>query len=459
MQSTSANPQREIPDRYDAIGPVPIADADVEARERTISRMRVLWEQRRFLLRAALCGLLASAALALLIPRRYDSSARLMPPDNQSSSGMALLAAFSGRGANMPGVSDLLGVKTTGSLFVGVLGSRTIQTRLVEQFDLHRVYRVRRSEDACRELGDATHITEDRKSGIITLAVDDRSPDRAAAIANAYIEALNRMVAELNTSAAHRERIFLEARLKTVQQELEASERDFSQFARQNTAINIPEQGKAMLGAVATLQGQLIAAQSELEGLRQLYTDNNSRVRAVRARVSELQHQLERLDGKRETEIPDAQANVSYPSIRKLPLLGVTYADLYRKTKVQEAVFETLIQQYELAKVAEARETPSVKVLDVASVPERSSYPPRMVITCLGVFFSIAVAMIWVLGSARWKNLEAHDPAKVLANEVVETVRATFGGASLNSNGGRSWAKWASLRRKNRQSGVQAQVE
>jgi uncharacterized protein involved in exopolysaccharide biosynthesis len=425
MQSTSTNLQREIPDRCDPVGPVPIADTDKTARERTVSRLRLLWEQRRFLLRAALCGLLAATALAWLVPKRYESTARLMPPDGQSGSGMAVLAAISGRAGTMPGVNDLLGVKTTGSLFVGVLGSRTIQTRLVDQFELRRVYRVRRSEDACRELADTTHISEDRKSGIITLAVSDRSPDRAAALANAYIEALNRMVADLNTSSAHRERIFLEARLQAVQQDLEIAEKDFSQFASKNTAINIPEQGKAMVGAVATLQGQLIAAESELEGLRQIYTDNNLRVRAVRARVAELQRQLERMGGKREGDASDTEANAIYPSVRKLPLLGVTYADLYRKTKVQEAVFETLTQQYELAKVAEARETPSVKILDAASVPEKPSYPPRLLIICLGALLSGVVAVVWVLGSVRWKSLDAQDPAKVLAKEVLKTVRAS----------------------------------
>lgn len=274
--------------------------------------------------------------------------------------------------------------------------------------------------------------------------MSDRSPDRAAALANAYIEALNRMVADLNTSSAHRERIFLEARLQAVQQDLEIAEKDFSQFASKNTAINIPEQGKAMVGAVATLQGQLIAAQSELEGLRQIYTDNNLRVRAVRGRVAELQRQLERLGGKREGDASDTEANAIYPSIRNLPLLGVTYADLYRKTKVQEAVFETLTQQYELAKVAEARETPSVKILDAASVPEKASYPPRLLIICLGALLSGVVAVVWVLGSVRWKNLDAQDPAKVLANEVFATVRASVARTSQNPNG----AKWASVRRK-----------
>src|SRR5205085_1294095 len=138
--------------------------------------------------------------------------------------------------------------------------------------------------------------------------------------------------------------IFLEERLRTVSQDLEAAEKEFSQFASKNTAIDIKEQGKAMVEAAATLQGELIAAQSQLEGLRQIYSDNNVRVRSIKARITELQLQLEKLGGVDESASPvkTQPGESSYPSIRKLPLLGVPYADLYRRTKVQEAIYETL---------------------------------------------------------------------------------------------------------------------
>ena len=205
-------------------------------------------------------------------------------------------------------------------------------------------------------------------------------------MAQAYVEELNRTLAEVSTSSARRERIFLEGRLQAVSQDLEAAEKEFSQFASKNTAIDIKEQGKAMVDAAATLQGQLIAARSELEGLRQLYADSNVRVRSAQARVAELEDQLKKVGGKDEsTSLEKAtQGDSLYPSIRKLPLLGVTYADLYRKTKVQEAVFETLTQEYELAKVQEAKEIPTVKVLDPPNVPEKKSFPPRTLITLLG---------------------------------------------------------------------------
>jgi uncharacterized protein involved in exopolysaccharide biosynthesis len=113
-----------------------------------------------------------------------------------------------------------------------------------------------------------------------------------------------------------------------------------------------------------------------------------------------------------------------YPSIRRLPLLGVTYADLYRETKVQEAVFETLTQEYELAKVQEAKEIPTVKVLDSANIPDRKSYPPRLLIVLLGTALAFCIGIIRIFSTSIWNEMDPSDPGKVFAREVMQTVRS-----------------------------------
>jgi len=408
--------------------------------------LRLLWEHRGFLFRVGVYALLASTLMAFLIPARYESTARLMPPDNQSASGLATaVAAMSGGTGALGGIaSDFLGLKSTSDIFVGILSSRTVQDKLIQQFDLKKLYRDSRMEDARKDLAEHTGISVDRKSQIISLTVTDHDPKRAAAIAQAYVEELNRLVAELSTSSARRERIFLEERLKAVSQDLEAAEKEFSLFSSRNTAIDIKEQGKAMVEAAATLQGQLIAAESELEGLRQIYSDNNVRVRSVRARIAELKHQLEKIGGKGEGS--DEQQTSLYPSIRKLPLLGVTYADLYRRTRVQEAVFETLTKEYELAKVQEAKEIPTVKVLDSPNIPEKKSFPPRLLITLLGTMLAFAGATSWVFGKTAWDQTDSNDPRKAFAQEVLTTMKARLpkfarNGSGNHSTGGES-AEW-----------------
>jgi capsule polysaccharide export protein KpsE/RkpR len=396
------------------------------------------------LFRIALYAAVASTFVAFVIPARYESTARLMPPDNQSSSGLAMAAAAMSGGAGglasssgLGGIaSDLLGLKSTSDQFVGILKSRTVQDKLINEFNLKKLYWDRRMEDARKDLESHTDISVDRKSQIISIVVTDKNPQRAAAMGQAYVEELNRLVAELSTSSARRERIFLEERLKGVNQDLEAAEKDFSQFASKNTAIDVKEQGKAMVEAAAMLQGQLIAAQSQYEGLRDIYTDNNPRVRTVKARIDELQRQLEKLGGKGEsaTTISGQPGDSMYPSIRKLPLLGVTYADLYRRTKIQEAVLETLTKEYEMAKVQEVKEIPTVKVLDMAGVPDKKSFPPRPLIIVLGTFLATCFGILFVLGSASWNAVDSQDPGKQFAGEVWVDLKSYAPWATTNGS-------------------------
>jgi capsule polysaccharide export protein KpsE/RkpR len=418
-------PVRDLPDND-----FPVAEETRDKDQRAVTWLRLLWTQRQMLFRVTLYAMLGSTALVLLIPSRYESTARLMPPDNQSSSGLAMAAAAMSGVAGAGGLGgiagDLLGLKSTSDVFVGILGSRTAQDKLIEQFNLKKLYGARNMEDARKALAANTSLSVDRKSQITSVTVTDRSPQRAAAMAQAYVEELNRLVAELSTSSARRERIFLEGRLQGVSTDLEAAEKEFSQFASKNAAIDVKEQGKAMVEAAAMLQGQLIAAQSQYEGLRNIYTDDNSRVRSTKARIDELQRQLEKLGGKDEssTNASSQPGDSMYPSIRKLPLLGVTYADLYRRTKIQEAVLETLTKQYELAKVQEAKEIPTVKVLDTANTPDKKSYPPRTLFIFLGTTFAFMTAACWVFGKTTWDATDPTDERKVFAQEVFTTVVA-----------------------------------
>jgi hypothetical protein len=121
-----------------------------------------------------------------------------------------------------------------------------------------------------------------------------------------------------------------------------------------------------------------------------------------------------------------------YPSIRNLPLLGVKYGDHYRHAKIQATVYELLTEQCELAKVQEAKETPSVKVLDPARIPERKSYPPRLVIMFLGTFIAVALSTVWALGSAQWEEVDPRDPRKILAQEVAGALKARLTWTSRN---------------------------
>jgi uncharacterized protein involved in exopolysaccharide biosynthesis len=417
------------------------------ARERILPRLRLLFGMRRFLLRCAVVGFFVATLIAFLIPSEYESTARLMPPDSQPGGGLALMAMLGSSGQNGGSgsglgalASDLMGAKTTGAVFIAVMRSRTAEDRIIQRFDLKKVYSTRLADSARLRLEKNTVISEDRKSGVITVSAIDRDAKRAAAITGAYIEELDTLIAQLNTSAAHRERVFLEERLDKIKIDLESAEKDFSQFASKNATIDISAQGRAMLEGAASLQGQLIGAESQLEGLRQVYSDNNIRVRTTQARIAELRNQLKKMGGTSGGSAPSDQSasDETYPTLRQLPILGVPYADKFRQLKVEEAVYETLTKQFELAKVEEAKEIPSVKVLDQPEVPERKFFPPRTLIILAGTACSVLLGAAWVFGAARWRQIDPHDPGMRFAQEVFGTVRAGMPWATANGTNGTS---------------------
>ncbi len=407
----------------------------------------LLWRDRKKLLRITAIGGALTLLITLLIPNSYESTTRLMAPDMHGGSEFAMVAGLLAKATGGSGglASNLLGggAGNAGGMLVGVLHSRTIADNLVKQFDLKKVYWVGKDKDARAKLADRTEISEDRKSGIISITVGDRSPQRSAALATAYVDQLNTVLTQVNTSAAHRERVFLEDRIKVVRQELDTAAHQLSDFSVKNTAIDPKEQGRAMMQTAVSLQGELIASQTELRGLQQIYTDNNVRVRSLKARIAELRAQVEKLRGENPDQVSETNGDTNdelYPSFRKLPPLGVSYTDLYREVKLREIVFETLTQQYEMAKVAEAKEIPSVKVLDPADVPEKKSWPPRVILTLIGAMLAFAVGSVFIVGRGVWTQVDSADPRRRFVEEIWNDTQPTY--SELHERAQRMGAKF-----------------
>jgi uncharacterized protein involved in exopolysaccharide biosynthesis len=407
--------------------------AGVPSREASwVVNATLLWENRRWLVRMTVAVFVISLCIAFAIPKRYEASASIMPPD-QGGGGAALLAALGGRGgADLGGLASLagsfLGSHNTSSLFVDLLHSGTVSGHLIDRFDLMRVYDKRYRIDAAKYLAHHTTIVDDKKSGVITITVEDKSPERARDLAQAYLYELNQIVQKTDISSARQERLFLERRLASVQSDLERAQLDLSDFSSTHSTVDIKEQTRATVDAAAKLQGELIAEQSQLGSLEQIYGDGNVRVRAAQVRVGLLQHELTKMSGT-DAQLASQSANSPahieggesqlYPPLRQLPRLAVPYADLYRRVKVQEAVYELLTQEYELARIQEAKDIPVISVIDSPGVPEKKSFPP---LALTGVT-TLAAAFLILVRSA-WDGTDERDPRKVLARQMLQSLPA-----------------------------------
>jgi capsule polysaccharide export protein KpsE/RkpR len=385
-----------------------------------------LWLQRRQIVRWVALGFVLSLVVAWRFPK-YESTAQIMPPDSGNSGLASLVPALSKSPGLIGMAGDLMGMKSTSAVFAKVLESRTVQDHLIDRFDLRKKYGMSYWEDARKKLTSRTSIAEDKKSGIIAISVRDKDGALAMELANAYVDELGSVMSKVSTSAARRERIFIEQRLADENNTLQDAERQFSQFASTNMALDVPEQTKVTVEAAARLQGELIASRAQLEGLKQTYTPENIRVKSVQAHVNELERELAKMNSGRAPGVQDPTS--PYPSVKNLPLLGVKWADLYRNTKIRETVVELLTQQYEMARIQEAKEIPSVKVLDPASTPERRS-PSWLLVILAGTFLGALLACMGYFLKNWWDRWDQDDPRRMLLSQVFRGGRRSISSVS-----------------------------
>jgi uncharacterized protein involved in exopolysaccharide biosynthesis len=407
-----------------------------------VTRTTLLWKYRRTLARVTAIALVVSLCVAFVIPKRYKAVTSIMPPDQQGSGAM-LLAALAGRSGGSGGSGGLGSLGSlAGSLFSGhpttalyesLLESGTVGGHLIDRFHLQKIYRTRYRFSTAKHLARLTTITDDKKSGVITIAVEDSDPVRARDLAQGYLDELNNLLTRTSASSARQERIFIERRLQSVGADLEQAQLALSEFSSKNTTIDLKEQTRGLVDSGARVQGELLVEQAGLQSLRQIYGDGNVRVRETQARITALQRDLQKMTGSSaplssgdpgtgNTTSDAEDKGELYPPLRQLPRLAVPYADLYRRVRVQETVFELLTQQYEMARIEEAKDVPAVTVIDPPGVPEKKSFPPRLLLTLLLTFLSFATTGALILMREHWSGVDPNDPRKKLAAEVLPVL-------------------------------------
>jgi uncharacterized protein involved in exopolysaccharide biosynthesis len=402
-----------------------LLEAPIDPRYLRSSRLAFLWERRRLLFDSSLWGAALALLVALLSPSRFTSTARLMPPDPPLMEQLALLHSLS----ELAGFS-LDSSKTGGSstfiipanVFATILSSESIQNGVIDKLRLRNVYGSGTQADARRELSRRTNISVDRKTHFLTIEVTDRDPLRAQQIAAEYIVQLNSLLTRVDNSASHRERVFLQQRLLEVGDDLQDAESDFSRFSSGNLLVDLHDEDSTLQQTVLYLQGRLIAEKTQLQALRTIYADDNVRVHEAQARILELTRQIRELAGRSKATLPDSASTAPLIPLGRLPVLGVGYVDLLRRVKVDEALFEALSRKYEVARAQEAREHPSITVLDSPELPEKRVFPLRVLMIAAGGCLAFLSCVTWIFLKSDWDQLAQEGPAKVRAAGVPLSV-------------------------------------
>lgn len=353
----------------------------------------ILIRRKRGIIFPALCTAIVATAVAFLIPPEYTAEAVILTPQ-QAQSSLSAMAQLAGGGASagLSGLSLLtgFGLRNPSDLYVGILESRTIADALIKKYNLRHVYDDKYLKTARKHLKQNTSIKAG-KDTLIHVEVSDRNPDRAAQLANAYVEELAQRNSTVALTEASQRRLFFEQQLtkeKNLLSDAEIALRNTQQF----TGLVVPTgQAEALIRSASQLHAEILSRQAQLAGMKTYVTDDNPRFQMVKRELAALQSELAGLEqGEHVAGTPELP-------LGKLPQAGLEYIRKYRDLKYHEALFEALSKQYEAARLDEARAAPLIQVIDSAVVPEKKSWPPRTIIVLASTILAVVISVLWIL--------------------------------------------------------------
>jgi uncharacterized protein involved in exopolysaccharide biosynthesis len=340
----------------------------------------------RLLVLAPLAAGALAIALTYLLTPVFTAKTTFLPPQQQQSATVAALASL-GQLSGLAGAAA--GLRSPADQYISLMQSVTVLDRVIDQFELMRVYDAKLRIDARMELTERTRISAGKKDGMISIEVDDEDPKRAAQLANFYVEALRTLVGGLAITEAQQRRTFFETQLSSTRTALSRA-----QGALESSGFNsgsLRAEPRTSAESYARMRAESAAAEVQLQALRQSRADTAAEVIQQRALLAALRSQLDRTE--RAEDRPESS----------------DYIGKYREFKYQEMLLDLFSKQYEMARLDESKEGALVQVIDLALVPERKSRPRRGVTGALTSVVVFATLCIWIIGRAHLRRMQA-DP-------------------------------------------------
>ena len=363
-----------------------------------------LAKHKKLIIGAPLIVAIVVAIYSFFIPPTYTADVQMLPPQQQSSASAMLsqLGAFGGMGG-------AAGIKNPNDTYVAMLKSRTIQDSMIKRFKLQSVYKTKTPEKTRGALNGATKVTVG-KDGIIGISVDDESPQRAAILANGYVDALQQMTQVFAVTEASHRRLFYEKQLLQAKHNLGDAEIALKQLQEKTGIIHLDSQAQLGIGTAANIKGQIAMKEVELGAMRTFATGNNPDLVRTQQTISGLQAQL-------------AKIETGTVSSSKVPETGLEYIRKTRDFKYAETIYEMLAKQFEMAKIDEAKESSVIQVLDKAMPPEQKSKPKRSMMVLIAALATGFLTILYAFIKEALQNAKKDTETEVQLTTLKKTLR------------------------------------
>jgi tyrosine-protein kinase Etk/Wzc len=360
-------------------------EAGAEQEINLLELLQVVVKRKPFIVKTCCAAVAVSIIYSLTLPNIYSATAKILPPQKETGGG---IAALLGQAGSLAGLAAG-GLGGGGSdLYLGILKSRSVGDAVIGRLDLVKVYKADNLEAARKRL-DAVVKVQAGKDSIISIVAEDRDPKRAALLANTLVDELGKTTIRLNLSKAGTERVFLEKRLELVKKDLKAAEEEMKSFAQRNKIVQVEAQAKASIEGIARLKAELASKEVQLAVVSSNRTEQSPDVEVLRTGIKRLRAEIGSLAG--------TGGGEGIPAVGNVPGVGLEYSRRLRELRTQEAIFEQLTKQYEVAKLNEAKDSSSLQILDEAVAPVKKTKPMRSLIVILTAVLAFFGSVLFVL--------------------------------------------------------------
>jgi len=339
-------------------------------------------EKRTVLMVTAACSGVA-LGISLLLQPMYTANSIVLPPKHRTDSGNAL--ANLGALAGVAG--SAIGARNSDDMYIRFITSDTVLDALIRQFDLRTRYKAKTMIDARLALKNHLQVTDDKKSGLIDLAGEDKDPVFAAALVNAVIPALRDLLDRIAVTDAQQSLLFLDQQIAQTRDKVSALENQLLDVQARSGIRSIDGQTQEAIQQAATLRGQIVAMQVQIDSLATFATAENHDMKWAQSQLQGLQSKLAEVEGGRRDVTRGTGSNQNANALKNLRT--------YRELKYQQAILDNLTKQADIARLDEAKEGPLVQQIDRAQAPEKRSWPRRSLIIMIGFVLGFLTGSVY----------------------------------------------------------------
>jgi tyrosine-protein kinase Etk/Wzc len=368
-----------------------------------------LGEGKRLILGVtAIVAVIAALVAFLMLEPIFTARATFLAPGSQQQSGSAAALAALG---SLGGIAGSLGAKSPDELYVALLKSDSVERALAERFDLLGRYEVKTFEALRRVMPNHIRVTSDKKSGLILVEVDDPDPKFAATLANAHEPEITRVLGRIAVSEAQLRRAFFERQLNDTKERLVKAEQNLRVVQEKSGVIVLDKQAEALIGGAAAVRAQITEREVELRVLKTSATEQNPAVMRLNSELRALRSELNRMES---TQGGNPGSAVDMP-VGRIPEASIEYVRARRELRLQETLLESMVRQYEIAKLDEAKEGPALQQVDMAVPPDYKSKPGRGLIVLASMLIALLLSSAFVVTRRYAQLLREADPTSAEA--------------------------------------------